>query len=360
MSSISVSLRNYNEFVSENPIPDFILKGLPRRGLGMLIAPPDSGKSNLCLAMAYEVSTGINVVGVTPPEQPPSRVLYWPVEDGIHQAFERIQAHLRHLPEDTQQQIERNFSLYKSIGPILSASRNANQAEIIAARQSLDDLIEHAKEFDLLIIDTIREAIGTATEVEDDVRIKEALKELAQEANVAVLATHHPTKNVIRGLEGVSTASGSGLSCTIAYARCHFYLEAKSDKRTGEITHTLVQPKANFLATSHRVNQRLNWSNSGLLHSPNSNFIGQKTEHEYLEVDVDTSYENDLEESNTVPRVKPAAPRKQPKVIEATEDVLSIESRVLAEEERKKRSPISDELVEKFLKAKGKNSDRTS
>jgi|GEM_PF-1541727 len=359
MSLVPVSLDDYEEYKLANPIPDFVIKGLPKGYLGLLIAPPDTGKSHLCLSIAYELSSGLNILGVRPDVERPIKTLYWPAEDGVHQAFKRISDHLNVLPKDVHHQIRDNVSIYQSSGPILSASRGVSQSEAINARRELDKLIEHAKEFDLVIIDTIREAIGTATEVEDDVRIKEVLKEIAQSANVAVLITHHPTKNVIRGLESVSTASGSGLSCTVAFARCHFYLETVKDKKNGSVRHSLLQPKANFLAHQDRINQPLTWGEGSLLRATWADL-----EHHHQEVSgvLTGASDANILEPQMIAEVQvtkqAAPPRKQPKVIEATDEALSEESRSLAASERRKNSPVSEELVKRFLETKRLSKDR--
>lgn len=335
---IPISLEDYGIYKSENPIPEFVIKGLPKRDLGVLIAPPDTGKSHLCLSIAYELATGLNILGVRPSTGKTCRTLYWPVEDGIHQAFNRIEQHLKVIPKEYHPAIKDNVSLYESGGSILSATRGIDQQEVSGARRELDRLISHAKNFDLVIIDTIREAIGTATEVEDDVRIKEALKELAQKADVAVLITHHPTKNVIRGLEGVSTASGSGLSCTVAFARCHLYINTEREKKGGEVRHTLLQPKANFLTQQERIRQSLFWRGGSLLSAISSTLE---------ESDELTGIPNKALEGN-----KALEPRKKPLVIEATEEKFSEKSRRLAEANKATKRYISDDLVQKYLDKK--------
>lgn len=334
-SIISVDLEDYLLFSAQNPPKPFILKGLVQGDLGMLIAPPDSGKSNLCLNIAYELALGRQIIGVREPTNKKYRTLYWPAEDGIHSTFDRVKMHLNEFDLQEREEIKNNVAIWHSEQSILQA-RNEKGEDAIKAAEALDLLIQKSKDYDLLIIDTIREAIGTASEVEDDIRIKEMLKAIGREAQISVLAVHHPTKALIKGLEVVSTSSGSGLSCTMAYARCHFYIEKRTPKNGPAPIFKISQPKANFIPPAQRVHLELPLNNN-LLFSSSSN------EH----LDEEQKANTELVSIN----IRPTEKRK-PKVITVDTSILSDESKRLAEKARQERQPISKALLEKYKNLK--------
>ncbi|NMS64518.1 AAA family ATPase, partial [Vibrio parahaemolyticus] len=116
------------------------------------------------------------------------------------------------------------------------------------ASSALEKLIATAKGYDLVVIDTLRDAIGSADVVDDDYYIRIALERLANEANVAVLVVHHPTKDVSRGKEIINSVSGSGLSSTLSKSKLHLYLDQLIDKKDGTVQETRLRHiKANYV-----------------------------------------------------------------------------------------------------------------
>ena len=126
----------------------------------------------------------------------------------------------------------------------------------------IDELIEHAKNFDLLVIDTMRESMGCLDEVEDDVIAKLLLQRIAKEANCALLLTHHLTKASSRGEEEITSVSGSGYSQTLANSRLQFALHKDKKGKTLKLSHI----KGNNLELEDRLDgMPLTWSKGGVL-----------------------------------------------------------------------------------------------
>lgn len=240
---------------------DYVLKGLVRGGVGFLIAPPDTGKSHLCLTIAYELATGCDLLSVSQSSQP-LRTLLWLVEDCVSETLIRVETHLPAFTKRQREKIAEGVSIYTRNDPICQRT----PADPIINSAALEELICAAKDFDLLIIDTLRVAIGTTDEVKDDSLIRQTLNKLATEADVALLVVHHPTKNVSRGNDVINSVSGSGLSSTLSQSKLHFYLNKLSDK-AGKVTTTLQHIKANYVSRDDRIETpvRLKWTENSLL-----------------------------------------------------------------------------------------------
>ncbi|MEL4252610.1 AAA family ATPase [Shewanella xiamenensis] len=268
MSEIKpVLIDNLNSWSQKNT-KDFVLMGLQRKCIGLLVAPPDTGKSYFSISLGYELATTLPIIGLT--EQSISQnVVYWPLEDGVAIASDRIQKSLDTFSADNQKLIGAHFFLYEGETPICSSKRLINTPEYQLVNEEKNRLIEKLIQVkaDLLIIDTLRESIGSADEVEDDYQVKMVLEEIAHKANCAILAIHHPTKSVSRGSEDVSTVSPSGFSLLGSKSKLHLYLK-KTHKK--DITNLeLIFSKANYIDMELRAVRSLYWAANSMLHANN-------------------------------------------------------------------------------------------
>ncbi|WP_235610968.1 AAA family ATPase [Candidatus Enterovibrio altilux] len=247
-----------------------ILKGLFRGSIGFLIAPPDSGKSYLSLSIAYEMALPkYPLIGIGYSENKVLRTLIWPIEDSLSGILPRIKAHLAEFSTNIKERLRTNIGIYRHFNPICSSGSSKNTKEWEEASKALEKLIATSKEYDLVVIDTLRDAIGSADIVDDDYYIRITLEKLANEADVAVLVVHHPTKNVSRGKEIINSVSGSGLSSTLSKSKLHLYLDLLIDKKDNTVQETRLRHiKANYVpfAQQWRKPIRLHWSNNALLH----------------------------------------------------------------------------------------------
>lgn len=335
------------------PKTDWILKGLRRGSVGFLIAPPDSGKSYVALSIAYELATGLDLLGVNGNPLKPKRTLYWPVEDGCENASSRIIKHFDDIHDSHVDNIIDRVNLRDSSEPIGFSRKATNTAEESKAREEIDRLIEDCRDYDLLIIDTIREAMGSADEVEDDMAINRILKEVAKKGDVAIIAIHHPTKATARGQDAISSVSGSGLSYTAANSRLHFYI--KADQKSPD-KKTLMHTKANFIVNKDdKINAPILWTSNNLP------FVRRDGLSELLSNAKDrTEYKPVLEDVRITKRVdsSPKYEVREPLVIDPDESKLTEESKRRATENS--NQVITDEMREKLRAHREKGGSRRS
>lgn len=273
MSSIPAHPDNLRS-LSAQADDSYILKGLAKGKLGFIVSGPDVGKGYLCLSMAYELATDKLFVNL---KAKPGiyRTLYWPIEDGVEEVAKRMLGHFDAMPHALVEQISRSVSLWGGTEP-LCALRNGE--DVVSHSTSRKKLIAECKQYDLLIIDTLREAAGNADEVDDDQVVKQILQEIAKEADIAIVLVHHLTKAAVRGLEKVSNVSGSGFSRTQANSRMHLYLEKVEKKGSQPERMQLTHIKANNIAKRERfMEEPLYWSESSLLVMDESTIM-QETE----------------------------------------------------------------------------------
>jgi RecA-family ATPase len=257
---ISITEDSLKEFSSRTE--EEVLLGLSKGKVGYIISVPDSGKGYLCLSIAYELATTIPIIGLST-GLTPKKVLYWPIEDGLGEVAKRITKHLSIIDPSVIDLIKNNLSLWKSDEAISCSKRLISSAVDSEVTNNRNVLIEAAKDFDLVIIDTLREAAGTADEIEDDLQVKIALNEIAKKADVAILATHHLTKAAARGNEKVTSVSGSGFSKTLANSRMQLHL-IKEDVK-GKTRTLLTHIKANNIPQDNRFSEQLvDWSYNNL------------------------------------------------------------------------------------------------
>lgn len=258
MSVLDFSPKNFKSLKAT--ITDHIINGLPKKHIGFLISPPDIGKSYLALTIAYAGATADPLLPITTPGNK-YKTLYWAPEDGAALVFSRVEKHFSGFPSKLKKDVTKFVGVWNTKDPLARKERGQCEPQTSV----IDALISDAKDFDLLIIDTVREAFGPAHEVEDDYLIKTILQRIANEADVAILAIHHPTKSVSRGLETVTTVSGSGLSSTLANSRLHLYIETNTNRKKNSPELQLSYLKANLLSKEEREDIPLAWSENGML-----------------------------------------------------------------------------------------------
>jgi hypothetical protein len=344
------SLAKLSTDVNDN----FIISGLSKGKVGFLISGPDIGKSYFCLSLAYELSSSMTLLGLKS-QSHPIKVLYWPVEDGAQSTAIRMISHIESFSESVRQEIKQNFSLWSDPNPLCTLR---NGSEIQSSPSQRSELIETAKQYDLLIIDTLREAAGNAHEVDDDLVVKNILKDIAIQADIAVLVVHHLNKDTVKGKERITNVSGSGYSMAQANARLILSLEKKGAKLA------YSQLKANFVSHQNkRQDILLDWSSSGFLFAPTYFSKPDKAPAKPVNVEhVDSDLElEDILNSEDVQELL-----NNRKIIEPVEPLeVSISEKLFSEESMKKRaekeaeerllSDADEELLKAFHAKSKKN-----
>lgn len=280
-----------------------VMHGLERGEIGFVLSMPEMGKSYFCISLAYELATGFPLVNLTQTSNGKAhRVLFWSAEDSAQTLLSRIRNHFDGMSSDLVEMVSNNLNILQH--DVIGCSYLATSERKREIERNILELIEIAKAYDFLIIDTLREAAGDADEVQDDLSIKLALQKIAKEANIAVFVSHHVTKSAGRGEERLTAISGSGFSRTLANARLGLALHynEKSKEDTKYISHV----KANNVHQPYRLKKsQLYFSNWNLLstqskllsewHS-NTNLIEDSYEIDepkeivLSDIDIDTSH----------------------------------------------------------------------
>ena len=342
---VSIDLKNIDKY--QDQIGGHVLYGLPKGKYGFLISTPDTGKSYLCLSLAYEVASSMKILGLAASDEP-KKVLYWPVEDDVAITMERISKHLKSFREDDIKDIVNNVSIYKSEQHLCSPY--GESADI--SERFLDELSEVAKEYDLLIIDTVREAVGACHEVKDDKIIKLAIQKLASRSGAAILLTHHLTKEASRGNEPITSVSGSGLSETLANSRYQITIQKTEKRGSGSAVYSLSHIKKNYVPREYLfVEKQFQWSEDSLPYVFNNDDSRPKSKSVSLphiedidDIDMEEPPEFDYPEADS---------------IDMDTAKLSAESKARADTKRQETSIIKKEDVDKlraFKNAKAKKS----
>lgn len=338
---LSLNLQEITQRLEQQP-NEFIINGLYKGGVGFLIAPPGAGKSYFALSLCYELALQQPIIGLSN-NQRAIKTLFWPAEDGVIGTLPRLREHLTRFPEELQKQLEHHVGIYDSTLPICS-SRNSSKA-MTQAEDALNDLIEKATAYDLVIIDTIREAIGDANEVDDDYQVRVSLAKLAKKADVAVLAIHHPTKDVSRGNSPVNSVSGAGLSSTLSKSKLHLYLNQNIDKKSGDVVTQIRHIKANYVPIEQQFTTPvdLQWTRDSILHK-NAEFINNLPF---------AQHDKDKATSPTSSRRKSKLP-EAPVVIARDETKISEDANRRAEQQSQSTGPFGESMLSEVISAREK------
>lgn len=217
----------------------FSLKGLLKGHVGMLIAAPNVGKSHLALCIAMEHASSMTLLGMSAAERP-AKTLVLSSEDGAGVIQTRMKDKLANCTPTIRTELKNNLHFLTDIEPIVIPPESSHQ-ERIEHEHYLNQLKETFAQFDLVIIDTVTEAIGRCEEVKHDRLIKNVFQSLAQDSGASLLLVHHVNKDEIRGNQEITMASGAGLTSIMRLTKCLFTL-----KRSKELM-SIKYLKSNYL-----------------------------------------------------------------------------------------------------------------
>lgn len=272
MKSLKVTRKVING-LSDKAKKNYILKGLQRNGIAFINAAPDTGKSYLSLSIAIECATSLELLGLKL-NSDPLKVAYWPAEDNVQITGERLEEILDNLSDPSVESIAKNFTLIDSSDPICCTKKASaeEQHEVSSNKAALINELK-SNGTQVLIIDTVRSAIGSADEVDDDYQIKKSVVDIATAANCAIFLVHHVTKAVAQGKVSKSAVSQSGLSILGSFSKLHLMLHIENIK--GELKTVLSFSKANYLKPSDKKSIAL-VNEHGLLKNPSLATLVQK------------------------------------------------------------------------------------
>jgi len=205
----------------------FSLKGLLKGHVGMLIAAPNVGKSHLALCIAMEHASSMTLLGMSAADKP-ARTLVLSSEDGAGVIQTRMKDKLASCTPTIRSELKNNLHFLTDIEPIVIPPDSSLQ-EQSEHQVYLKQLTETFAQFDLVIIDTVTEAIGRCEEVKHDRLIKNVFQSLANESGASLLLVHHVNKDEIRGNQEITMASGAGLTSVMRLTKCLFTLKRNKD-----------------------------------------------------------------------------------------------------------------------------------
>lgn len=257
----------------ESPSPEFVLKGLLKSHIGMLIAAPGIGKSHLILSIGIEHSAQIKLLGLSETETP-KKTLIISSEDGEAILRSRMEEKLIFLSQNNQDILKQNLLFY--IDPIpLVVSEESKRNVLIEHKKHIDNLIclIRSEEIDLVIVDTVSESIGNCDEVKHDKIIKRTFQHIARESGASIVLVHHINKGEIRGDQDITMASGAGLSSIMRLTK--FLITLKADKK-GALSVSYL--KSNYLPAKEKKEFPVEFQNN-LLVCPLALQLEAKTDH---------------------------------------------------------------------------------
>ncbi|GMM90436.1 AAA family ATPase [Vibrio fortis] len=205
----------------------FSLKGLLKGHVGMLIAAPNVGKSHLALCIAMEHASSMTLLGISAADRP-AKTLVLSSEDGAGVIQTRMKDKLASCTPTIRSELKNNLHFMTDIEPIVIPPDCSHQ-EQLEHQQYLAQLKETFAQFDLVIIDTVTEAIGRCEEVKHDRLIKNVFQALANDSGASLLLVHHVNKDEIRGNQEITMASGAGLTSVMRLTKCLFTLKRSKD-----------------------------------------------------------------------------------------------------------------------------------
>lgn len=256
------SIQTLTDFIDNKEVdePNFILKGLLKAHIGMLIAAPDQGKSHLALSLAIEHCSNTKLIGLSITDKP-SKTLLISAEDNQEIVKKRLSEKLNDLPTKVKNLVKSNLLISNSYNSVV-----ASPDDSIQEKQEVNDYVNYLisaikeNDIDLVIVDTVSEIIGNCDEVKNDKQIKRAFQKIARESGAAILLIHHVNKMEIRGEAEINMASGAGLTSIMRLSKFIFTItKSKNDVRT------LKFLKANYINQEDKKDIELNFSNSLLV-----------------------------------------------------------------------------------------------
>ncbi|WP_210499376.1 AAA family ATPase [Vibrio crassostreae] len=242
--------------------PNYILKGLESAHVGMLLAAPEMGKSQLCFSIAIENSTSLKLLGLSV-NSTMQKTLLISAEDSVSVVKEQMSEKLKALPHKIRKQARDNIVTFSARAPFVTPP-DAGLADQNFTEAYISRIINLIKENDinLVVIDTVSEVIGACDEIKHDRIIKNTFQRIARESGAALLLVHHVNKAEIRGEADVSMASGAGLTTVMRLSKLILGITSGKDSKK-----QLNFLKANYLSKSEKQGFELCFS-EGLFVNP--------------------------------------------------------------------------------------------
>ena len=226
---------NAGDFIHTSPPPrQYVIDGfLPKRIVAGMIAAGGSGKSYTALHIAISVASGSALFGRYIPTKP-MPVIYVSGEDDIEEMHRRISRITTNLPTSIKSAISKNFNVidFADAFELFTTKPPHGETQITLVPERIcKSIAERFDEVGLVIIDPISRFRGGDENIAaDTTRFVQALQQVRDRLNTAVLCIHHANKGA--KANGISQNNARGSSALIDGLRLVFELNVLSPEET--------------------------------------------------------------------------------------------------------------------------------
>ena len=223
------------DFIHTAPPPrQYVIDGfLPKRIVAGMIAAGGSGKSYTALHIAISVASGSALFGRFIPTKP-LPVVYVTGEDDVEEMHRRISRITANLPASIKKAISSNFNVidFADAFELFTVKPPHGETQITLVPERIcKSISERFNEVGLVIIDPISRFRGGDENIAaDTTRFVQALQQVRDRLNTAVLCIHHANKGA--KANGISQNNARGSSALIDGLRLVFELNVLSPEET--------------------------------------------------------------------------------------------------------------------------------
>lgn len=199
--------------------PNFVLPGLRRGEVGILAAAGATGKSYILQTMCMSIAAGVQIFGFLPVKKP-LRTCMINFEDLNDDLCNRGNAILRAYPMLENASLQKNFFSVACPGETLGLIRQT-QGESYADLVMKQKVALFCAGYDLLVLDPLSAVFEADENSQRDANmLMQILRQIAMEANVAIIVAHHVSKASMWQQRGNEAAAVRGAGAFIFAARC--------------------------------------------------------------------------------------------------------------------------------------------
>ncbi len=208
-------------------IIDFVLPGLPRKSVGLLISPGGTGKSMLALSVGGIISSGHDDIGfstISPVKTGKVSLFLGEDPDEIDEL--RMQEFWTTIPPEKRQLIAENMQIFPCLG---------DTGDLLDGGTTGDRIISVAGNSRLIIIDTLsRFHLGEENERKDAARVMRELERIALTTSAAVLILHHISKAAVLTGQGDKAEAARGSNVFVNESRWVAFLKGMGIKEASD------------------------------------------------------------------------------------------------------------------------------
>lgn len=221
---------------------EFLIRGLPRNNIAIFAGTGSSGKGFVTLAMLDQVGMFLNKDPMH--DMVPRKIAYMNFEDDLLTISTRLGEPTYH-----------DWDYVDCIGKSLF---NEIKVDGVQKRVLNNDLFDHLKEYDLLIVDTW--ALSSGIDENDNATTSKAMRSLkgyAYKNNLSIVLVHHTSKAGMNAEATTGTSQIRGASALTDNARLVVLVHPKIENKKFSKTHVVAEiVKANYTMVDEQEYKR--------------------------------------------------------------------------------------------------------